>query len=77
MPIVPKIERANRIGRFFLWKENFSSERSSITKAKINATRLRKKLFCMDGRSPDSLTNRFIKAKKKADIRMNKMPLLF
>ena len=31
------------------------------------ATRFRKKLFWMDGRSPDMRTNIFIKAKKNAE----------
>ena len=51
--------------------------RYKITAAKISATKLRKKLFCMEGRSPESRTNKFIKAKKKDDAVMHKIPFCF
>jgi hypothetical protein len=67
IPIVPKADLPIKTGRFFLLKENPSLERNKTTKAKKNATKLRKKLFWIEGRSPDSLTNIFIKAKKNAE----------
>ena len=45
--------------------------------AKKNAIRLRKKLFCTDGRSPAIRTNMFINAKKNAEHMMRRIPLYF
>ena len=45
--------------------------------AKIAATKLRKKLFCIDGRSPASRTKAFIQAKQKAERRIQKIPFVF
>lgn len=74
---MPKNARQNR-WRFALGvKVTFGRSRYKITAAKISATKLRKKLFCMEGRSPESRTNRFIKAKKKDDAVMHKIPFCF
>ncbi len=45
------------------------------TAAKMTATKLRKKLFWIDGRSPESLTNRLMSEKKAADAMMRRIPL--
>ena len=46
-----------------------------IRKAIKKATRFRKKLFCTEGRSPESRTNTFINVKHNADNMINKIPL--
>ena len=50
--------------------------RTIITKAKIIATKLRKKTFCMVGRSPDRRTKVFIPVKHNPDSKMQKMPMV-
>ena len=45
--------------------------------AKKNAIRLRKKLFCTDGRSPAIRTNMFISAKKNAEHMIYMIPIYF
>ena len=46
-----------------------------MMQAKIAATKFRKKLFCIEGRSPDIRTNIFMSAKQNADMIMYKIPL--
>lgn len=41
------------------------------------ATKFLKKLFSIDGKSPDRRTNMFIVAKQKADVNMQRIPLYF
>lgn len=74
---MPKKARQNRWRFAFGVKVTLGRSRYKITAAKIKATKLRKKLFCMEGRSPESRTNRFIKAKKKDDAVMHKIPFCF
>lgn len=74
---MPKKARQNR-WRFDLGvKVTLGRSRYKITAAKSSATKLRKKLFCIEGRSPESRTNKFIKAKKKDDAVMHKIPFCF
>ena len=48
-----------------------------IERANSIATKLRKKLFWMEGRSPLIRTNIFISAKEKEESRMQQTPLFF
>lgn len=48
--------------------------RRSIASANNSATRFRKKLFWINGRSPESRTKAFIHAKQNADKMMQIMP---
>ena len=57
-----------------LFPENQIFFLSIKASAKKKATKFRKKLFWIEGRSPDSLTHRFINAKKKAEASMHRMP---
>ena len=43
----------------------------------IAATRFLKKLFSIDGRSPDSFTHKFIIEKPNAEIKIHTMALFF
>ena len=74
---MPANARQNRCSFALGVKDTFGRSRYKITAAKINATKFRKKLFCMEGRSPESRTNRFIKAKKKDDAVIHKIPFCF
>lgn len=48
-----------------------------MTSAKIMAIKFLKKLFCIEGRSPDSRTKRFIQEKQKAEQIIKKIPRFF
>jgi len=63
-------------GKFFLSKFSFSFDLISKNKEMKKATKLRKKLFCIDGKSPDNFTKVFIKEKKKAAAIMRSIPLV-
>ena len=63
--------------RFSRLQRNGMLSFNKITHAKIAATKFRKKLFCIDGRSPAIRTNRFMSAKQNADTTMYKIPLYF
>jgi len=54
---------------------NPSPLRTIIISATKNATRFRKKLFCMDGTSPASLTQAPINANENADNIIKQIPL--
>ena len=48
-----------------------------IESAKKKATRFRKKLFWMEGRSPERRTNRFMQEKQKAEQIIKRIALFF
>ena len=73
--MVPAHERISRYLIFSFFPENLPPSFFKRTNAKNSATRFRKKLFCVDGKSPAILTNAFINAKQNADIMINKIPL--
>jgi hypothetical protein len=66
-----------KTGRFFLSKEKPPFALRRTIKAKKDATKLRKKLFWIEGRSPDILTNIFIRAKKNAEQMINIIAFCF
>ena len=69
-----EIDRIRKYGRFSLRIRNGSPARKSKTTADSAATRLRKKLFCIDGRSPAKCTNILINAKQNADSTRQAIP---
>ncbi len=74
---MPHIERSNR--NFFESRSSLISGRSfsRMIRAKSIATKLRKKLFWIEGRSPDRRTNIFMRAKEKEESRIQQTPLFF
>ena len=75
--MVPQRERRNR--NFLEVLSSLISGRSFIRMDNANsiATKLRKKLFWMEGRSPDIRTNIFISAKEKEESKIQQTPLFF
>lgn len=77
MPTVPHTERSISTPRLLLLLGSSGVLLfSSMQNAKINATRFLKKLFCIEGKSPDSRTNAFINVKQNADASMQSMPFV-
>lgn len=74
---MPNVARNNRLSRFSFLHPKEIPFFLIIMNAKKNAIRLRKKLFCTDGKSPAIRTNMFIKAKKNAEHMMQIIPKYF
>ena len=74
MPTVPAAERMIKSHRLLGLKLKPFSERINIIPANNNAIRLRKKLFCIEGKSPERRTKVFIRAKKNAAVSIQRMP---
>lgn len=77
MPTVPQKERRKRY--FLEAPSSLIVGRSfrRINRAKSIATKLRKKLFWTEGKSPERWTNKFISAKEKEESRIQQTPLFF
>ena len=65
--MVPKPARTSSSGRFPFFQIKSPRSRSSTRIANTSATALRKKLFCMDGKSPANRTKTFMSAKQNAE----------
>ena len=68
---------AHNAGRFSFLQEKPALLLYNKINAIIAATRFLKKLFSIDGRSPDSFTHKFIIEKPNAEIKIHTMALFF
>ena len=75
--MVPSAARKINAGRFSFLQEKPALLLYNKINAIIAATRFLKKLFSIDGRSPDSFTHKFIIEKPNAEIKIHTMALFF